>query len=432
MTYLRRLYLEPELVVSLAALVFALGGCGTGATNTTPGVGGNMGSAGTAGSGTGGGGNASGTGGGGVAGSAAGSAGSAGGAAGVTGSAGQATGGSSGGSAGGSGGATGGGGGGGGVSGSGGSGGGTAGGGGNAGRGGGTAGGGGNAGRGGGGGGTAGGAGGTAGGAGGTGGVDPNFTNWPTGSSPQEIGRRLVMNYLDRTLSLTAEMHYAEVGTWYGALTTTKLIPEATLDANLIARFAPLLTTAGADAIPSRAHVDDRIFGIVPLEIYLHNTSQPHLTFGKKFADDQWMTTTADGITTEARYWVDDMYMIPSLQVQTYRATKDTKYLDRAAITAAAYITRLQQPNGLFFHTTTSPRFWGRGNGWFAAGFSELLRELPTNHPQRAAVMAGYTKMMAGLLQYQAASGMWNQLSTTRARRTGPSHRRPRCSRSRS
>ena len=211
------------------------------------------------------------------------------------------------------------------------------------------------------------GGGGTA-GSSGTGGVDPNFSNWPAGSSPQEIGRRLVMNYLARTLDLQTPMHYAEVGTWYGALTTTKLIPEATLDANLITRFAPLLTTAGANAIPSRAHVDDRIFGIVPLEIYLHNNSQQHLTFGKTFADDQWMTTTADGITTEARYWVDDMYMIPSLQVQTYRATRDTKYLDRAAITAAPYITRLQQSNGLFFHTTTSPRFWGRGNGWFAAG----------------------------------------------------------------
>jgi rhamnogalacturonyl hydrolase YesR len=240
--------------------------------------------------------------------------------------------------------------------------------------------------------------------------MDAGAGDWPAGSSPQEIGRRLVQNYLARTLNLTQEMHYAEVGTWYGSLTTTKLLPDATLDANLITRFAPLLTTAGADAIPSRAHVDDRIFGIVPLEIYLHNGSQQHLTFGKKFADDQWMTTTADGITTEARYWVDDMYMIPSLQVQTFRATNQTVYLDRAAITAAAYITRLQQPNGLFFHTTTSPRFWGRGNGWFAAGFSELLRELPANHPQRAAIMAGYTKMMAGLLQYQNASGMWMQL----------------------
>ena len=42
MTQLRRLHREPELVVvPLAAL--ALGGCGTGATNTTPGAGGNNG-----------------------------------------------------------------------------------------------------------------------------------------------------------------------------------------------------------------------------------------------------------------------------------------------------------------------------------------------------------------------------------------------------
>jgi unsaturated rhamnogalacturonyl hydrolase len=234
--------------------------------------------------------------------------------------------------------------------------------------------------------------------------------NWPAGSSPQEIARRLVQNYLNRSLSLSAEMHYAEVCTWYGSLTSTKLIPDTALDTMLINRFAPLLTTAGADAIPSRAHVDDRIFGIVPLEIYLHNSSMQHLTFGKDFADKQWMTTTADGITTEARYWVDDMYMIPALQVQAYRATNDVKYLDRAALTVAAYIDELQQPNGLFFHTETSPRYWGRGNGWFAAGFTEMLRALPPTHARYAKILDGYKKMMAGLLMYQQSNGMWRQL----------------------
>ena len=50
MTQLRRLHPELELVVPLAALALALGGCGTSATNTTPGSTGNMGSAGTGGS----------------------------------------------------------------------------------------------------------------------------------------------------------------------------------------------------------------------------------------------------------------------------------------------------------------------------------------------------------------------------------------------
>ena len=103
----------------------------------------------------------------------------------------------------------------------------------------------------------------------------------------------------------------------------------------------------------------------------------PYLLLGKELADKQWATTTPDGLTTEARFWVDDMYMITALQVQTFRATGDARYLDRAAQAMAAYLDRLQQPNGLFFHTATSPRHWGRGNGWFAAGMAELLRALP-------------------------------------------------------
>ena len=45
-----------------------------------------------------------------------------------------------------------------------------------------------------------------------------------------------------------------------------------------------------------------------------------------------------------------------------------------------------------------------------AAGMSELLRSLPENHPKRARIMEGYKKMMAALLKYQDANGMWHQL----------------------
>jgi rhamnogalacturonyl hydrolase YesR len=74
------------------------------------------------------------------------------------------------------------------------------------------------------------------------------------------------------------------------------------------------------------------------------------------------------------------------------------------------YLDRLQQTNGLFFHAPDVPFFWGRGNGWFAAGMSELLRSLPENHPGHARILQGYRKMMAALLQYQDADGMWRQL----------------------
>jgi rhamnogalacturonyl hydrolase YesR len=64
----------------------------------------------------------------------------------------------------------------------------------------------------------------------------------------------------------------------------------------------------------------------------------------------------------------------------------------------------------LFYHAPDVPFYWGRGNGWVAAGMSELLRSLPENHPRRARILAGYRKMMSALLQYQGDDGTWRQL----------------------
>ncbi|HMP81398.1 MAG TPA: glycoside hydrolase family 88 protein [Verrucomicrobiota bacterium] len=243
------------------------------------------------------------------------------------------------------------------------------------------------------------------------------FSDWPTGAAPAEVGERIAENFIPRkyryeTNASRAHLGviYPEVITWYGSLTLSKLAGDTNLNARLIEKFEPFLTEAGNKHINKSAHVDYRVFGIVPLEIYLQTRDERCLKLGLGLADAQWDKTTADGITAEARYWIDDMYMIPAVQVQAFRATGDMKYLDRAAMAMVSYFDRLQQANGLFYHGTNAPFYWGRGNGWVAAGSTELLRSLPEKHPQRAAVLAGYRKMMAGLLATQDANGMWHQL----------------------
>jgi rhamnogalacturonyl hydrolase YesR len=96
--------------------------------------------------------------------------------------------------------------------------------------------------------------------------------------------------------------------------------------------------------------------------------------------------------------------------VAAYRATGDRVYLDRAALEMVAYLDKLQKPNGLFYHGPEFPFFWGRGNGWVAGGMSELLSELPKDHPKRGRILESYSTMMASLLKYQDSDGMWRQL----------------------
>jgi len=237
------------------------------------------------------------------------------------------------------------------------------------------------------------------------------FRNWPAGKSPQEIGKRVAERFVASPHISKFLIGYAEVCTWYGSLTFAQLAGDRDLTSRLVQRMGPLLAPEEASLIPAMGkHVDLSVFGSVPLEIYIQTRERKYLDLGQAFADKQWENPTPEGLTRETRFWIDDMYMITELQVQAFRATGDKKYLDRAALEMAAYLNKLQQPNGLFYHAPDAPFFWGRGNGWVAAGMSELLRSLPKNHPQRARILAAYRKMMASLLKYQAEDGMWRQL----------------------
>lgn len=243
------------------------------------------------------------------------------------------------------------------------------------------------------------------------------FSDWPEGAAPAEVGRRVAENILPRKFRYETNPEkaslgviYPEVISWYGALTVAKLTDDIELRDKLVAKFEPYLTKPGSDRVNLKDHVDYRVFGAVPLEIFIQTKDARCKELGLGLADAQWEKTTPDGITAEARYWIDDMYMIPLLQVQAFRASNDPKYLDRAALTMAAYFDKMQEPNGLFYHGTNAHFFWGRGNGWMASGSAELLRSLPVEHPKRARILAGYQKMMAGLLANQMENGMWRQL----------------------
>jgi unsaturated rhamnogalacturonyl hydrolase len=247
--------------------------------------------------------------------------------------------------------------------------------------------------------------------------ADPNvpapwFENWPAGTSPREIGARVAARFLPTPHMYWTErgtIHYAEVCTWYGALTHAELAGDKVLTAQLVERFEPFFGPE-AGAVPAINHVDSSVFGIVPLEIYRQTGRPRYRMLGLEFADGQWDRPTAEGLTNQTRFWIDDMFMITALQVQASRATGDLRYVDRAANEMAVYLDRLQQPNGLFFHAPDTPFFWGRGNGWMAAGMTELLRSLPEDHLARPRILAGYRAMMASLLKYQAQDGMWRQL----------------------
>lgn len=250
---------------------------------------------------------------------------------------------------------------------------------------------------------------------------------WTEVCSPVEVGKRVAEHFAESPHynhlwpEPQKSIVYPEVCTWYGALTFARLSEDKQLIKKLTDRFEPLFD-ADSSLVPVPNHVDFTVFGAVPLELYVITHNPKYLKLGKNFADQQWELPTGSsaseeakmyyekGFTPQTRMWIDDMYMISAVQVQAYRATGELKYIERAAREMVLYLDSLQQPNGFFYHAPDVPFFWGRGNGWMAAGMTELLTSLPENNLYRARIMEGYKRMMASLLKYQAENGTWRQL----------------------
>ena len=234
--------------------------------------------------------------------------------------------------------------------------------------------------------------------------------DFPEGSTPEEIGKRLAYRFLTEkhALHVGKWIGYPETFYWNGALRYAYLAKDKELLNRLQDKFEPLFTEEKA-LQPIMNHVDVNMFGSLPLELYLVTKDKKYWYLGLPYADSQWKVP-AKGYSWQTRLWIDDMYMITIVQTRAYKVTKDKKYIDRAAKEMVMYLDELQRPNGLFYHAPDVPYYWGRGNGWMAAGMTELLQCLPKNHKDRPRILQGYRTMMESLKKYQNPEGLWNQL----------------------
>ena len=256
-----------------------------------------------------------------------------------------------------------------------------------------------------------------------------NLTKFPKGSTPLEVGNRIANKFIvtphtrfgnPRAEKAPNYITYPDACAWLGALWFGKVTKNEPLLDKLKDRFEPLFSTE-QKMLPRMNHVDHNVVGAVPLEIYIQKKGdQRYYDLGMRYADTQWEVPAdatpeqkayADkGYSWQTRIWIDDMFMITTIQSQAYRATGDRKYIDRAAREMAMYLKKIQRPNGLFYHSPEAPFFWARGNGWMAAGMAQLLSILPKDNSDRTTIMEAYKKMMNTLKQNQDPDGMWHQL----------------------
>ncbi len=256
-----------------------------------------------------------------------------------------------------------------------------------------------------------------------------HFNNFSDKANPEQVGIKITERFLSRPHSIygnplklhlpAPQITYPDVCTWLGGFWFANATKNKELFNKLEARFQPLFTTE-ANLLPKPNHVDNNVFGTLPLELYMQTKDQKYLEMGMEYANTQWTVPQnasaaekrwADGgYSWQTRIWLDDMFMITAIQAQAFRATGNINYINRAANEMLVYLDSIQLPNGLFYHAPSAHFSWGRGNGWMAVGMAELLRVLPENNQNRSKIMKAYLKMMATLKRNQAKDGMWKQV----------------------
>lgn len=187
-------------------------------------------------------------------------------------------------------------------------------------------------------------------------------------SNPEVVGTRIVYQLLDRDEIMMYEteflntVHYAEAITAMGALKTACFLNDSSLVEQLQDRYNGVL--AHFDTLPAN-HVDANVVGVIPLQFYHWSKKSEYKEMGVRMAEKQWEDPLPSGLTNQIRYWIDDMYMIGILQIEAFKATGDSGYIDRVALTMDDYLKKFQQPNGLFFHGPNALFFGvGETDGW--------------------------------------------------------------------
>jgi hypothetical protein len=110
------------------------------------------------------------------------------------------------------------------------------------------------------------------------------FQDWPENADPHTVGDRVAIHFLE-----SAHLNpivYPEVCAWYGAMKYAEATNNPALQAQLQARYRPLLTPQFHDLIPDKEHVDTK--SLAPCRTGCRDQGSAARAMGLHFADRQW------------------------------------------------------------------------------------------------------------------------------------------------
>ncbi|ANX00973.1 rhamnogalacturonyl hydrolase [Thermoclostridium stercorarium subsp. leptospartum DSM 9219] len=138
-----------------------------------------------------------------------------------------------------------------------------------------------------------------------------------------------------------------------------------------------------------------------------------------RLPDGAFYRVNPEHLLMDQTLWADDLYMSVPFLCRYYKLTGRQEFIDDAAKQLVLYHKYLYRPDKKIMshvydvrHRKATEVSWGRGNGWVAFSYSELLRFLPENHELREELIRNFNDLCEGYLALQDEKGMWHQVLT--------------------
>ncbi|MDR2129803.1 MAG: glycoside hydrolase family 88 protein [Odoribacteraceae bacterium] len=172
-------------------------------------------------------------------------------------------------------------------------------------------------------------------------------------------------------------------------------------------------------------HADDICISQVYIDLY-RKYQRPSMLW-PTFARVQWVMANPPEENMKLDYstgqgldkwsWCDALFMAPAVYVKLYRLTGEKRYMkfaDKEFKDTYNYLYNKEER--LFFRdwnyfnrreANGRSVFWGRGNGWVAAGLVEILKELPRGNHYRPFYEQLFVALCDRLRELQQEDGYW-------------------------
>jgi len=144
------------------------------------------------------------------------------------------------------------------------------------------------------------------------------------------------------------------------------------------------------------------------------------------------MSREANMCANDFWWWSDALYMVMPVMTKLYKATGETKYLDKLyANFKYADELMFDKEEHLYYrdgryvypaHKTADGKkdFWARGDGWVLAGLAKVLTDMPHTYVHRHFFEERYTQLAEAVAKCQQKDGYWTRSLLDAKQAEGP------------